>query len=90
MTLRFTFCEKNVHSLKSKEGCHFMLPNLHCLFPFSRRKPSAPAHSLEEQLSALSILFHKSPVFFIAFIYYICKIYLSNDKFLLWAWSLKD
>lgn len=42
-------------------------------------------HILEEQLSALSILFYKSPVFFIAFIYYICKIYLSNDKFLFWA-----
>lgn len=67
-----------------------MLPNLHCLFPFGTHKPSAPARSPEEQLSALSILFYKSPVFFIAFIYYICKIYLSSDKFLFWAWSLEE
>lgn len=67
-----------------------MLPNIHCLFFLSTHKPSAHAHSLEEQLSALSILFYKSPVFFIAHIYYICKIYLSSDKFLFWAWSLKE
>lgn len=67
-----------------------MLPNPHCLFPFRTHKASTPAHSLEGQLSALSILFYKSPVLFIAFIYCICKIYFSNDKFLFWAWSLKN
>lgn len=57
-------------------------------FPSTYTRP-ARLRSLEEQLSALSILLYKSPVFFIAFIYYICKIYFSNDKFLFWAWSLK-
>lgn len=42
----------------------------------------------ERELSALSTLFYKSSVFFIAFIYYICKIYLSNDKSLFGAHRL--
>lgn len=40
---------------------------------------------MERWLSALSTLFYKSSVFFIAFIYYLCKIYLSNDKSLFGA-----
>lgn len=45
---------------------------------------------MERELSALSTLSYKRSVFFIAFIYYICKIYLSNDKSLFWALSLRE
>lgn len=77
-----------------QKGCHFMLPNLHCLFPFGTHKPPRTrkrmSHYWERKLSALSPLFYKSSVFFIAFIYYICKIYLSNDKSLFGAQSLGE
>lgn len=45
---------------------------------------------MERELSALSALFYKSSAFFIAFIYYICNIYLSNDKSLFGAQSLGE
>lgn len=62
-----------------------MLPTFIVCSPTAHRSPArlrTRMHIPEEQLYALSVLFYKSSVFFIAFICYIGKMYLSNDKFL--------
>lgn len=66
-----------------------MVPKLHCRFPFGIHQPPMRDRQcmllMERELSTLSTLFYKSSIFFIAFIYYVCKIYLSNDESLFGA-----
>lgn len=94
IALKLTFGEENLCSPKGQEGCHFMLPNLHRLFPFgTHRQPRTRRRTWplwRDSFLLCQLCFIKAPFSLLPFISYICKIYLSNDKSLFGAQRLGE